>query len=71
MKGVMAGGLRVLNAVGIDIHMTPELVRQVSSWYLIVSSAKAQKELGYAPKRIDQAISGTIAWLQEIGRLSA
>jgi dihydroflavonol-4-reductase len=71
MMGMMAGGLRILNAMGIDIHMTPELVRQVSSWYLFVDSAKAQKELGYVPKRIDQAISGTIAWLQEIGRLSA
>lgn len=67
--GLLAGGLRVLNAFGVDIHMTPELVRQVCSWYLYVDSAKAEKELGYKPHRIDRAIAGTIDWLKEIGRL--
>lgn len=69
MMSTVAGALRVLNMMGIDIHMTPELVRQVASWYLYVDSSKAEKELGYKPHRIDQAISQTISWLKEIGRL--
>jgi dihydroflavonol-4-reductase len=71
MMSTLAGALRVLNLLGIDIHMTPELVRQVASWYLYVDSGKAERELGYRPHRIDAAISGTIEWLKEIGRLSA
>ena len=67
--GVFAGALRVLNACGIEIHMTPELVRQVCTWYLYVDSAKAMKELGYKPQRIDRAIASTIDWLKEIGRI--
>ncbi len=69
MMGVMAGGLRLLNKLGVDIHMTPELVRQVCSWYLYVDSTKAERELGYKPHRIDRAIAGTIDWLKQIGRL--
>lgn len=67
--GLLAGGLRVLNAFGVDIHMTPELVRQVCSWYLYVDSGKAERELGYRPSRIDRAIAGTIEWLKSIGRI--
>jgi dihydroflavonol-4-reductase len=67
--GALAGALRVLNAFGVDIHMTPELVRQVCTWYLYVDSSKAQRELGYKPQRIDRAIAGTIDWLKQIGRL--
>jgi len=67
--GLLAGGLRVLNRFGIDIHMTPELIRQVCSWYLYVDSTKAQHELGYKPQRIDRAIAGTIDWLKAIGRI--
>ncbi len=70
LMGVLAGGLRVLNAFGVDIHMTPELVRQVCTWYLYVDSSKAMKELGYKPQRIDRAIAGTIDWLKQIGRIS-
>lgn len=69
MMGALAMGLRGLNFLGVDIHMTPELVRNVASWYLFVDSTKAEKELGYKAKRIDQAIAQTIAWLREIGRL--
>lgn len=71
MMSTLAGALRVLNLMGIDIHMTPELVRQVASWYLYVDSSKAEKNLGYKSHRIDAAIAGTITWLKEIGRLSA
>jgi dihydroflavonol-4-reductase len=67
--GLLAGGLRVLNTFGVDIHMTPELVRQVCSWYLYVDSGKAERELGYRPSRIDRAIAGTIDWLKSIGRI--
>lgn len=71
MMSSLAGALWVLNKMGIDIHMTPELVRQVASWYLYVDSGKAERELGYKPHRIDAALSSTIDWLKEIGRLSA
>lgn len=67
--GMMAGALRFLNMLGVDIHMTPELVRQVCSWYLYVDSGKAERELGYKPQRIDRAIAGTIDWLKAIGKL--
>lgn len=71
MMSTLAGALRVLNLLGLDIHMTPELVRQVAAWYLYVDSSKAEKELGYKSHRIDQAIASTIEWLKEIGRLPA
>jgi dihydroflavonol-4-reductase len=70
MMGSLAFILKLMNKVGIDIHMTPELIRQVCKWYLFVDSSKAEKELGYKPHRIDSAISGTIDWLKEIGRLT-
>jgi dihydroflavonol-4-reductase len=67
--GALALGIRGLNLFGIDIHMSPELVRQVSSWYLYVDSGKAERELGYRPHRIDRAISGTVEWLKAEGRI--
>lgn len=67
--GVLALGLRGLNAFGVDIHMTPELVKQVADWYLYVDSKKAEKELGYAPHSIDQAMLDTLKWLEDIGRI--
>lgn len=69
LMGAAAAGIRGLNLVGIDIHMTPELVRQVADWYLYVDSTKAKRELGYEPQRIDRAISGTIEWLKALGRI--
>ncbi|MCO5142000.1 MAG: NAD-dependent epimerase/dehydratase family protein [Oligoflexia bacterium] len=67
--GGLALGLKGLNAVGIDIHMSPFLVKQVCRWYLYVSSAKAKKELGYRPKIVDTALLKSIQWLKEIGKL--
>jgi dihydroflavonol-4-reductase len=69
LMGFLANCLRVLNAFGIDIHMTPELVRQVSSWYLFVDSSKAERELGYKPQSVDNAIRGTVDWLKAEGRI--
>jgi len=69
MMGVLAKTLKIANMVGVDIHMTPELVSQVASWYLYVDSSKAKRELGYEPHRIDHAIVATIDWLKKIGRL--
>lgn len=69
MMSLAANALKVLNKLGVDLHMTPELVRQVTSWFLYVSSKKAERELGYRPKRIDQSISATIQWLKEEGRI--
>ena len=70
MMGALAGALKVLNKFGVDIHMTPELVRQVCGWYLFVDSSKAINAFGYKPSRIDRAVAGTIDWLKEIGRIS-
>jgi dihydroflavonol-4-reductase len=67
--GLLANLLSVLNKCGVDIHMTPQLVRQVSQWYLYVDSSKAQRELGYEPQRIDRSIAGTLDWLKTLGRL--
>ncbi len=69
--GFVAGALKLLNAAGIDIHMTPTLVRQVCRWHLFIDSSKAERELGYRPRRIDHAVAGTIEWLKELGRLPA
>jgi dihydroflavonol-4-reductase len=69
LMGTLAGVLRVANAMGLDIHMTPELVRQVCTWYLYVDSSRAINELGYKPQRIDRSIAGTIDWLKAIGRI--
>jgi dihydroflavonol-4-reductase len=69
LMGAAAVGIRVLNAFGVDLHFTPELVRQVSTWYLFVDHSKATRELGYKPRIVDEAIFQTIAWLKRIGRL--
>ena len=67
--GFVSTMLRGMNKVGIDIHMSPELVKQVCQWYLYVDSSKAKKELGYNPHRIDSAVSGTIQWLKDLGKI--
>jgi dihydroflavonol-4-reductase len=69
LMGLLATGIRGLNAFGVDIHMTPELVRQVADWYLFVNSSKAEKELGYVPHSVDQSILDTVKWLKELGRI--
>lgn len=65
----VAFGIRLLNTFGVDIHMSPELVKQVCSWYSFVDSSKAEKELGYKPRRVDAAIAATIEWLKAEKRL--
>jgi dihydroflavonol-4-reductase len=67
--GALANGIKMLNLFGVDIHMTPELVRQVSSWYLYVDSSKAKNELGYSPQKIDKSIRETLDWLKALGRI--
>jgi dihydroflavonol-4-reductase len=65
----LAFGIRIMNKFGVDIHMSPELVRQVCTWYSFADSSKAERELGYRSHRIDAAIAGTIAWLKAEKRL--
>lgn len=67
--GAAASVLKVAQWLGADIHMTPELVKQMCNWYLFVDSSKAKRELGYNPKSIDNAIRDTIHWLKELGRI--
>lgn len=69
LMGALSVGLRGLNMLGVDLHFTPELVRQVCSWYLFVDSSKAKHELGWEPHRIDRSIASTIEWLKQIGRI--
>lgn len=70
LMGMVSKALAVLNRFGVDLHMTPELVRQVCSWYLFVDSKKAEKELGYKPQRVDRALAATIDWLKAEKRLT-
>ncbi len=67
--GTVSKILKLAQVMGLHLHMTPELVQQMSSWYLFVDSSKAKRELGYNPRSIDDAIRGTISWLKEIGRI--
>ncbi len=69
LMGVAAGAIRLLQKCGVHLHITPELVRQVCTWYLYVDSGKAQRELGWKPKSIDRAIHETLDWLKSIGRV--
>jgi dihydroflavonol-4-reductase len=69
MMGFLAGLIAVMEKFGVHLHMTPSLVRQVTSWYLFVDSAKAKRELGYSPKPIDQAIRDTLSWLKELQKI--
>lgn len=69
LMGTLAMGIKILNLFGVDIHMSPELVRQVCTWYSFVDSSKAKLELGYEPKRIDASIASTIEWLRAEKRL--
>lgn len=69
LMGAIASLLKLANRFGVDIHMSPELVRQVATWYLYVDSSKAKRELGYEPRSIDGAILQTIDWLKSIGRI--
>lgn len=69
MMGAAAKILKVAQMMGVHLHMTPELVQQMSTWYLFVDSSKAKRELGYNPRSIDDAIRGTIQWLKELGRI--
>jgi len=61
--------LKVAQVMGLSLHMTPELVRQMSTWYLFVDSSKAKRELAYQPRSIDAAIRETIQWLKELGKI--
>ena len=69
MMGFLALLLAGLEKMGLHIHMTPALVRQVTSWYLYVDSSKAKRELGYSPKPVDQGIRDTLTWLKELKRI--
>jgi dihydroflavonol-4-reductase len=68
--GMAAGALRLLNFMGVDLHMSPELIQQTCRWYLFVSSEKARTELGYKPGAVDRSLVETIRWLKDLGRLT-
>lgn len=69
LMGAAALGVKGLQLLGIDLHFTPELVRQIADWYLFVDSSKAQQELGYKPRQLDEAIRLTLDWLKAEGRI--
>jgi dihydroflavonol-4-reductase len=62
-------GMRVLSALGGPapaIH--PDLVR-ASALYTFVTSAKAQRELGYTIRPFDDSVRDTLRWFLRSGRL--
>jgi dihydroflavonol-4-reductase len=69
LMGVAALAIKLVTMMGAKLHITPEIVRQTARWYLFVDSSKAQRELGYQPRFIDNSIAQTISWLKSIGRL--
>ncbi|NUM89446.1 MAG: NAD-dependent epimerase/dehydratase family protein [Bdellovibrionales bacterium] len=69
LMGVAASAIRILQKCGLHLHITPELVKQVCTWYLYVDSGKARRELGWRPQPIDRAIRETLDWLKGIGRI--
>ena len=69
MMGAAALGIKLVTMCGAQLHITPEIMRQTARWYLFVDSNKAQRELGYQPRFIDNSIAQTIGWLKSIGRL--
>ncbi len=62
---LLAQGVRLARWMGKPITVTPELIRNMASWYLFVDSSKATQELGYTPHSIDGAITRTLEWLRE------
>lgn len=66
---IVAAILALLRIFGLRLHITPALVRQVGAWYLYVDSKKAERELGYKPRSIDQGLRETLDWLRAIGRI--
>ncbi len=69
LMGAAAAGIKIAILCGAKLHITPEIVRQTARWYLFVDSSKAQRELGYQPRFVDNAIAQTISWLKSIGRI--
>lgn len=66
---IAAAFLKVLQWLGKKPHITPELVSRVGTWYLYADNSKAKRELGLQPRKLDQAITDTIAWLKAEGRI--
>lgn len=69
LMGAAAGALRLLQRCGLHLHITPELVRQVCTWYLWVDAGKAARELGWKARPIDRAVHETLDWLKSLGRI--
>ena len=60
----VAGLLALARLGGVKANITPALVRRIGTWYLFVDSAKAKRELGYAPRPVDEALRKTLDWLR-------
>ena len=61
---IVSIALKVAQLMGKEMRITPELVKRIGSWYLFVDSSKAERELGYQVKPIDDAIECTLDWLR-------
>jgi dihydroflavonol-4-reductase len=60
-----AFGLGVAKKFGLKTNFTPELVRQMGSWYLYMDFSKAKRDLGYRPSSVDGALRATLDWLSK------
>ena len=65
----VAGILALARIFGLKANITPALVRRIGTWYLFVDSAKAQRELGYVPRPVDEALRKTLDWLRTEGHI--
>jgi nucleoside-diphosphate-sugar epimerase len=65
---VAYGADRLLEAAGLysgPVHLLGE-----SNWHVAISSAKAKRELGYAPARsLREGMREAVAWCREHGKL--
>jgi dihydroflavonol-4-reductase len=59
---------RVANATGKPPLMTPDILAMARK-KMFFSSAKAQRELGYAPRPAVEAVAGALAWFRAEGYL--
>ena len=59
---------RIANLTGKPPLMTPDILTMARK-KMFFSSAKAQRELGYAPRPAVQAVAGALAWFRAEGYL--
>ncbi|KAA0272264.1 MAG: NAD-dependent epimerase/dehydratase family protein [Acidobacteria bacterium] len=59
-----AGGAQAIEAIGLDVGLSVDQVRAASLWWTC-SSAKAKRELDFAPRPHEETLEATVAALAE------